>query len=216
MVGGFGILLILLAIIRHIGACVKDEMRDARGKASDAGIEMGYYYGASGTKLRNNNHSCHENRDPIKGRYVVDHVTHQTLYPEIEAGILEMRKLKAEGKKVGTTFKWKPKTCGQTVYIDWNTEEIYYLACFTKRGVMPIWFYTDFATREKVIRKSDRQIAYEKKENKTSDLSIINPKDDWKHSPKPFCAGEYIYEIFADERFSRFDEILGGEELKIG
>ena len=219
---GFGIVLLMLIIIRHIGACIVESMENERGKASNLGADMGYYFaGNGGLKLRNNNHSCIENRDSVKGRYVKDCVTGKMSYPEVERGIQEMRFQRDTGKRVGTTFKWKPKTCGKTVYIDYDTEQIYYLAYYYNaeiRGRKGTWFYTDFATQTRAIRKSDRQIAYEKKfeadceRYKPYDISEISADTDFYAYPS---FDEKLFYVYDDERLSIGDKILGGKDLVI-
>ena len=80
MVGGFGFLLIVIMIIRHVGACIREDSwnRKARNDALNNGGGFGgtYISFEGGHRIASNNHQAFSGRDEIKGRYVEDVVTH--------------------------------------------------------------------------------------------------------------------------------------------
>ena len=185
MVGGFGILLICIMIIRHIGGCIREANEDRQGRASELGADKGYYIGANASlKLRSDNRKVMMCRDRVKGRWLMDVRTLKCVsWIDKDEAIKGMREARAGGLQKGTVYEHH---CGGGIamFVDYATEEVYFLAeyrsCIKGHNKKSTWVYVDFDTQTKAIRKSDLQLeveaklASEGKENPYYDISEIN------------------------------------------
>lgn len=165
MVGGLGIIIIFIMIIRHVGACVREGHQNTYLK--NHAIQNGYdtYYNANGNEvLLNNGHRCYSVIDNEFGVERTDTVTGEKIYPLVKE---LCNKYLAEKNKPHEGTVWKGHLSGiaqiHPVYIEYATDRLMRkVRVFPSDDKFNFEFYTDFWTRTKVLRKTDAQI---KKDN---------------------------------------------------
>lgn len=177
--------IIVLVIVKHIGACARESSYNAQSKRramSRSSNNLGLYMDfKGGERLICNDHAATWGRDEYRGTYVLDLETKERYYPDLVKAIKLMREQRAKGKE-GTVFKCSIPHVKNDVFIDYETEQLYFKAMFITDTDLryETFFYTDLETRTKVFRKTDEQIAYEDKlkecgiEAKFYDMNDIN------------------------------------------
>lgn len=152
------ILFILIVIIKHIGACARDASYESDSKRRAIANGNIVYFKADGSQhLVHNDHLVCWRNDRANN-YYKDLETNEIYIIDALEGQKKAKEALANGTAKGTTFKYK------NLFIDLKTMEPYLVARFRKNNgnKEDTWFYTDWLTRRKVYRKTDRQKAYEK------------------------------------------------------
>lgn len=169
--GIFGLVFLIFLIVRHFGACIKDNYHNHYLK-NDA-INKGYDTWMDATGHQRdiiNNHRIITYNNSKYGIQKKDMETNQIYYAEIEKVLEKFHQDKLKPHKENM---WEGIIAGKPVYIDFNSEEIYqivYIDDFSS-GKMPCHFYTDFWTNTQVIKKTDNQL---KKEEKNKNAKIFS------------------------------------------
>lgn len=161
MVGGLGIIIIFIMIIRHVGACVREGHQNSYLK--NHAIQNGFdtYYNANGNEvLLNNGHRCYSFLDNEFGVERTDTVTGEKIYPQVQELCNKYFAEKNQSHE-GTVWKGRMEGVAQIhpVYIEYATDRMMRKARIHPAGKYSCEFYTDFWTRSKVLRKTDAQIA---------------------------------------------------------
>lgn len=207
MYGGLGILIILVMIIRHVGACIREtiEVNEDRQRAIADGED--FFCTRGGTRDTATNNKIIVWTDQYFG------LVGQDLYDEnlspITRGIDPFKdKLYYYGykrllKKYKETYDktdsedstmWSESLGNNRVYIDKETGQI----CFKVMANFPsgkgiTYFYVDFLTRTKAIKKTEKQLLEEKR-NKNYDYysmdelnELVSSKENYKKQNLELC-----------------------------
>lgn len=180
MVGGLGIIIIFVMIIRHIGACVREGHQNTYLK--NHAIQNGYdtYYNANGNEVMlSNGHRCSSYLTSEFGREVTDLITKEKTYPQVQELYKEYL---AEKNKPHEGTVWKGRLPGVAqvypVYIEYATDRLMRKVRVHpdfESGKFSCEFYTDFWTRSQVLRKTDSQIKEDENLKATGQTNRILP-----------------------------------------
>lgn len=162
----FGVLLIM--IIKHVGACAKEgyEFSSNKQKAVSKG-ESSFY--VSGHEYdTTTGHRVSRLNDGYLGWSTTDVVTGQKRYHELEQLMEKFEREKDNPKYIFPDEEdvWQGRLNGRTVYVDRKTKQVLYLCCAdtahdNNRRVLdkdPTYFYVEYNDRSKFVRKTKKQI----------------------------------------------------------
>lgn len=166
MGAGLGLLIILIAIIRHFGACAREASYESHSKQDAiAKGQTTYMTFNGGRKNVSDGHRVHEGYSQYVGAYRYDTVSKKVYYDGLEKFIKEYNETEIDTSK-GTAYEGFIPGVKNRIYVDYKTGELMYAAKFygvklgSKKTITE--FYTDLKTRTKVIRKTDKQLREEK------------------------------------------------------
>lgn len=150
-------LFIGIVLFKHFGACAIElsETAEAKKIARQKGALV---YSVRGVdRFLHNDHLALWKYDEL-GRYYKDCETGELYIIDVIDGRKAARQALANGTAKGSVFRYK------NLFIDLKTMEPYTVAFFhsNSNNKERTWFYTDWVTKKKVFRKTDRQKAYEK------------------------------------------------------
>lgn len=183
MVGGLGIIIIFIMIIRHVGACVRENNHNQYLRNSAVQNNYYTYHNANGNEiLLNNGHRCHTRITEEFGREVKDLITGEKAYPDVQK--LYDQYCEDKRNKSYTETVWKGRLKNWDVYIDYSNDKM-----MRKVKLFPLdtnkltcEFYTDFWTRTQVLRKTDNQIEIDKKlvaKGREDEVIPVNEIEQW-------------------------------------
>lgn len=167
----FGFLFVM--IIKHVGACIKEdyEIRSDRQRAIAEGKST--FYTVGGERDTATGHKIKRANEGYFGWSITDQVTGQKKYHELEEVLRKFEKEKDDSRFICSEHDdvWQGYLNGNTVYIDRTTKQIMYLAYANTmyeygRGLLErydTYFYVDFFNRSHVIRKTKKQLSFEQK-----------------------------------------------------
>ena len=194
MVSGLGIILIFIAIIRHIGACIKENNDNNYSKQQSIsnGNTVWYDHKACQRSVVNN-HLMQSIRNDKYGLIRKDKQTGQIYYEAVDKLLVQFR---AEGKRPNSAdnmWRGQLRPSGSIVYIDCDTERLYILSCahigndvhFQRPNYKTdTWIYVDFWDGKTVIKKTGKQLEKEEmikaegKEDEIYTLEELNNFED--------------------------------------
>ena len=173
MIPGFGILIIFMMLIRHIGACIRENYitNSDRQKAIEKGEST--YYTIGGMRDTATGHKISFKDEGYLGWSTTDEVTGKKKYHELEelqrqfAEELDLDKHRSKEEP----DLWTGWLNQKRVFIDRATKQLMYMSyagCMNdmdrsaseKRDT---YFYVDFFDRSKIIRKTNKQCRLEEK-----------------------------------------------------
>lgn len=165
MGGIFGLIVFIIMLIRHAGACARDSYHDMYLR--DDAINKGYgtYFAHDGERMTISNHRARRILDNKYGAIEKDLVTGKEYYPELKPLMEQFHREKDQT----SGSMWKGYMGTYPVFVDKKSEWICALACaapnydteHTNNERVLTWFYVDYFNQTTIVKKTDAQIAKE-------------------------------------------------------
>ena len=162
--GGIGLLIILIVIIKHIGASIRDGVSNSqsRREAMAKGEKTYLDFNCSNRNV-DDNHKVVVQYSSIVGKYRWDFKSNKLYLDGLREFINKYNNKKNINTSEGTVWRGRVLGAQHDICIDSKTGELMLEASFYDPGNEnkgPTRFYTDLWTRTKVIRKSDDQLSF--------------------------------------------------------
>lgn len=176
MGGILGLIVFIIMLIRHAGACARDSYHDMYLR--DDAINKGYgtYFAHDGERMTGSNHRAYKSLDQKYGCIEEDLETGKVYYPNLK---LLMEQFHRE-KDRQPGMMWKGYMGTYPVFIDKKSEWVCALACaapnydaerkYDERTLT--WFYVDYFNQKTIVKKTEAQLEKESKELKAPAYSM--------------------------------------------